>query len=253
MIDATGMPETAVVLGGTSAIARAVLRELGTRRLRSVVLVGRDPERLAAVTPELAASGVGKVEVLAGDVTHFEELDALAAEAAGRLGDVDLVLVAAGELGTADLDRLDAGAVGHLFAVNAAGPAAAMLAFAKLLVAQGHGRIVVLSSVAGVRVRRGNFVYGAAKAGLDGFAQGLADVLAGSGVGITIVRPGFVRTPMTEGLPDAPFATDAGTVAAAVVKGLERGDAVVWAPGVLRGVFAVLKLLPRAAWRRMPG
>jgi decaprenylphospho-beta-D-erythro-pentofuranosid-2-ulose 2-reductase len=253
VIDATGMPETAVVLGGTSAIAQAVLQELARRRLRSVLLVGRDEDRLAAVRPELTAAGVSKVETLVADMTEVEGLDELPARAADRLGDVDLVLVAAGDLGTADLDRLDARTVGRLFAVNCSGPSAALLAFAKLLVEQGHGRIVVLSSVAGVRARKANFVYGAAKAGLDGFAQGLGDVLVGSGVGVTVVRPGFVRTPMTEGLPDAPFTTDAATVAAAVVRGLERGDEVVWAPGVLRPAFALLRVLPRPLWRRLPG
>jgi decaprenylphospho-beta-D-erythro-pentofuranosid-2-ulose 2-reductase len=253
VIDATGMPETAVVLGGTSAIARAVLQQLGQRRLRSVLLVGRDEQRLSAVAPELAVAGVRTVGTLVADVTDVAALDELPAEAGRRLGDIDLVLVATGELGTADLDVLDAGAVGQLFDVNCTGPAAALLAFAKFLVAQGHGRIVVLSSVAGVRVRKANFVYGAAKAGLDGFAQGLGDALAGSGVGVMVVRPGFVRTPMTDGMPDAPFATDAATVAAAVVRGLERGDEVVWAPGVLRGVFALLRVVPRPIWRRLPG
>lgn len=253
MIDATGMPESAVVLGGGSAIGGSIVAALARRRLRSLVLVGRDRARLAAAADAARGAGVATVEVLVADLTDLARLDAVAAAAADRLGTVDLVLVAAGVLGHARLEDLDPAAVGGQLEANLVGPAAAMLAFAELLAAQGCGRIVVLSSVAGVRVRRANFVYGAAKAGLDGFAQGLGDALAGSGVGVTVVRPGFVRTPMTAGLPPAPFATGPDEVAAAVVRGLERGAETVWVPAQLRAVFAVLRLLPRPLWRRMPG
>jgi len=118
---------------------------------------------------------------------------------------------------------------------------------------QGHGRLVVLSSVAGVRARRANFIYGSSKSGLDAFSQGLADALEGTGVGVTIVRPGFVVGRMTSGRSPAPFATTPEAVADAVVGGIAAGSAVVYAPPVLRWVFAVMRLLPGAIWRRMPG
>ena len=169
-----------------------------------------------------------------------------------RLGEIDLVLVAVGDLGSAALDELDAVAVASTVATNFSGPAAVTLAMAQVLRAQGWGRIVILSSVAGVRVRRANFVYGSAKAGLDGFALGLADALDGSGVKITVVRPGFVHTKMTAGMSPAPLAVDAVTVAEKIVRALETGEAVVWVPSVLRPVFAVLRILPRALWRRIP-
>lgn len=253
MIDATGMPETAVLLGGSSAIGGAVLAALARRRLRAALLVGRDEARLAGARKDLVAAGVRRVETAVADLTELGSLEELAGRSFDLLGGVDLLLVAAGVLGHADLDRLDAAEVGSQLTTNLVGPAAAATAYAGRLVEQGQGRVVVLSSVAGVRVRRANFVYGAAKAGLDGFALGLGDALAGSGVTVTVVRPGFVRTPMTEGLPEAPFATDAGTVAQAVVRGLERGARVVWVPAELRYVFAGLRLLPSALWRRMPG
>jgi decaprenylphospho-beta-D-erythro-pentofuranosid-2-ulose 2-reductase len=153
----------------------------------------------------------------------------------------------------ADLATLDASRVASLTSTNFTGPAAAMTAFARVLRSQGHGRIVVLSSVAGYRVRAANFVYGAAKAGLDGFALGLGDALAGSGVSVMVVRPGFVRTKMTAGRKATPLAIDASDVADAVVRGLEKGAEVVWAPPVLRYVFGILRLVPRSLWRRMPG
>jgi decaprenylphospho-beta-D-erythro-pentofuranosid-2-ulose 2-reductase len=128
-----------------------------------------------------------------------------------------------------------------------------MLAVAGRMRRQGHGRIVVLSSVAGERARRANFIYGSSKSGLDAFSQGLADALVGTGVGVTIVRPGFVVGRMTEGMTPAPFATTPAAVADAVVRGIESGAAIVYVPPVLRWVFAVMRHLPRAVWRRMPG
>ncbi len=105
----------------------------------------------------------------------------------------------------------------------------------------------------GVRVRRANFIYGSSKAGADGFAQGLADSLAGTGVDVLIVRPGFVRTKMTEGRPEAPFTTTAEAVAEGTVRALATGRAVVWVPPILRLAFAVMRFLPRGVWRRLPG
>jgi short-subunit dehydrogenase len=123
---------------------------------------------------------------------------------------------------------------------------------ANLMRASGHGEIVVFSSVAGVRVRRFNYVYGAAKAGLDGFALGLADALHGSGVRLLVVRAGFVIGRMTEGMKPAPFARTPEQVATAVVTGLERDRTLIWVPPALRIMFLVARILPRSIWRRMP-
>ncbi|HXX90003.1 MAG TPA: SDR family NAD(P)-dependent oxidoreductase [Acidimicrobiales bacterium] len=253
MNDAMGMPQTAVVLGGSSEIARAVLRALATTRLRHVVLAGRDEVSLAAAAKELEALGTDKVETRPFDVTDVEGHGAFARETAERLGHVDLVLVAAGVLGDQSTDEHDPLATARVLTTNTVGPAAAMVAFADVLRAQGTGRMVVLSSVAGVRVRRANFVYGASKAGLDGFAQGLAESLRGSGAGLMIVRPGWVATRMTAGREPGPMATTPDAVAADVVRGLERGAATVWSPAPLKFVFALLRLLPAALWRRLPG
>jgi short-subunit dehydrogenase len=116
----------------------------------------------------------------------------------------------------------------------------------------GHGRLVVFSSVAGVRVRRANYVYGSAKAGLDGFASGLADALHGSGVSLLIVRPGFVIGRMTEGMDPAPLSSTPAQVADATVRALAAGRRSVWVPWALRPLFAGMKLLPQSVWRRLP-
>jgi len=119
--------------------------------------------------------------------------------------------------------------------------------------AQGSGRIVVFSSVAAVRARPATVLYGSAKAALDRFASGLAQSLRGSGVVVQIVRPGFVHTKMTRGLRPAPFAVGPEDVAAAVMRGIERDQAIIWVPGFLRWLYLVLRHLPRQLWARLPG
>jgi len=116
---------------------------------------------------------------------------------------------------------------------------------------QGHGRIVVLSSVAGERGRRKNFVYGSTKAGLDTFAQGLGDALAGTGVGVTVIRPGFVHTKMTAGMPAPPLSTTAERVAEAVERAIRTDTEIVWVPPAMRWVMSGLRHLPRSVFRRL--
>jgi decaprenylphospho-beta-D-erythro-pentofuranosid-2-ulose 2-reductase len=136
--------------------------------------------------------------------------------------------------------------------VNYTGAVSAGLAIAEQFRRQGHGRLIVLSSVAGERVRKANFVYGSSKAGLDGFAQGLGDALAGTGASVLVVRPGFVHSRMTAGMQAAPFASTPTAVAEATVRGLRHGRRTVWVPATLRPVFAVFRHLPGAVWRRLP-
>jgi decaprenylphospho-beta-D-erythro-pentofuranosid-2-ulose 2-reductase len=230
-----------------------VLRSLVARRLRRIVLLGRDEVGLAAVAKELQALGTVEVDTATFDITDAARLATVVADSSTRLGQVDLVLVAAGMLGNQASDESDPEAVARVLTTNFTGTAAIMTAFASVLRHQGQGRMVVLSSVAGVRVRRANYVYGASKAGLDGFALGMAEALRGSGASLMIVRPGWVATRMTEGLDPAPFATTPEAVAADVVAGMERSTPVVWSPRPLRLVFAVMRLLPAALWRRLPG
>jgi decaprenylphospho-beta-D-erythro-pentofuranosid-2-ulose 2-reductase len=252
MNDAMGMPQTAVVLGGTSDIASATLRVLVARRLRRVVLAGRDEVGLSATAKELLALGATSVETVLFDVTDAPGHASLARDTATRLGQIDLVLVATGALGEQSADEKDPEAAARILEVNCSGPAAAMMAFADVLQRQGQGHMVVMSSVAGVRVRRANYIYGASKAGLDGFAQGLSAALWGTGVSVMIVRPGWVATRMTAGRRPGMLPTTAERVAADIVTGLERGATVVWSPPVLRWVFAILRVLPDALWRKIP-
>jgi decaprenylphospho-beta-D-erythro-pentofuranosid-2-ulose 2-reductase len=136
--------------------------------------------------------------------------------------------------------------------VNYTGAVSVGLHVARRLRGQGHGHLVVLSSVAGDRARRSNYVYGSTKAGLDAFAQGLGDALAGSGASVLVVRPGMVRTRMSAGLPEAPMTSDPDEVAQVIVTALRKGKHTVYAPGPLRFLMTAVKAVPRPIFRKLP-
>lgn len=254
MQDAFGHPQRLVVLGGTSDIARALAARLCRERVRTVVLAGRSASLLAAAALELTDAGATRVETVAFDAREPAlAADTVAAclEAAG--GPVDLVVVAVGALGDQGLDEDDAARALEVVNVNYAWPVAALAALRGRLVAQGTGRILVVSSVAGVRVRRVNYLYGGAKAGLDATCLGMAESLRGTGVALQVLRPGFVRSKMTEGRTEQPFTTDVDAVADVAVAGLSSEATVLWSPPPLRFVFGALQLLPTSLWRRLPG
>jgi decaprenylphospho-beta-D-erythro-pentofuranosid-2-ulose 2-reductase len=167
-------------------------------------------------------------------------------------GGFDTVILAVGVLG--GQQGLDAGREEALevMQTNFVGSGSLMLEALRRLREQGSGTLIVLSSVAAERPRASNPIYGAAKAGLDALAQGLADATAGSGVRVLVVRPGFVTTKMTAGLDPAPMAVTPEQVADATVAALASSAHTVWVPGRLRLVFAVLRHLPRAVFRRLP-
>ena len=238
---------------GDGATARS------TSARRTIVLAARQPDSLEPVVKELRDVATDRsrglpvtVEAVAFDATATDTHEAFVEEVFDRFGDFDLVLFAFGVYGnqeTADHDRrltLDMSTANYVGAVSIALP------IVDRLRAQGHGSVVVLSSVAGERARRSNYAYGASKAGLDAFFQGLGDALVGSGVSVMIVRPGFVHTKMTQGLDPAPLSTTPEAVAAAIMRGLARGSEIVWVPAQLRWVMSALRHVPRSIFRKLP-
>jgi decaprenylphospho-beta-D-erythro-pentofuranosid-2-ulose 2-reductase len=249
MDNALGEPQTIVLLGGTSEIGRAIVERLASPAARTVVLAGRRVDELRA--GGLARPGMS-VAAVPFDATDTASHDAFVRDLVAAHGDLDVVVLAFGQLAEQDELDDDPARAAELVTVNYTGAVSVALAVAAQFRRQGHGRLVVLSSVAGERVRKANFVYGSSKAGLDGFAQGLGDALAGTGASVLVVRPGFVHSKMTEGMKPAPFSTTPAAVADATIKALRQGRRTVWVPGVLRVVFSVFRHLPGPVWRRLP-
>ncbi|MET9725717.1 decaprenylphospho-beta-D-erythro-pentofuranosid-2-ulose 2-reductase [Streptomyces zaomyceticus] len=250
MKNAFGAPQSLLVLGGTSEIGLATARRLIARRTRTVWLAGRPSPALTAAADSLRVLGadVRTVPFDALDTeSHEERLGKIFTE-----GDIDMVLLAFGVLGDQARDESDPVAAVRVAQTNYTGAVSAGLVCAGALQAQGHGSLVVLSSVAGERARRADFIYGSSKAGLDVFAQGLGDALYGTGVHVMVVRPGFVRSKMTAGRAEAPLATTPEAVASAIELGLRRRSETVWVPGALRMVMTAVRHAPRALFRLLP-
>lgn len=238
-----------LLLGGTSEIGLAILAAMRAPEGTEVVLAGRDEQQLAAAGKELPYP----VTTLAFDAlaveTHAQVLDA-----AFAAGPVDLVIAATGILVPQDEADRDPILAARMIDTNFTSHVTTLLGAAAKMRTQGHGTIVVLSSVAAIRPRRANFVYGAAKSGLDAFARGLADALAGSGVQVLLVRPGFVTGRMTAGMSRAPLSSTPAQVGSAVAAALAPGSrrtAPLWVPRSLRAAAVVLRLVPRPLWRQM--
>ncbi len=243
---AAGRPDRVLLIGGTSEIGLAILHSLRLRPDTEVLLAGRDAERMAGAADSLP----GRIKTLRYDATDPEAAEALVT-AAFADGPVDLVISAAGVL--TPQDQMDAAPdrAATLIQTNFTSHVTTLLGVAARMRAAGRGTVVVLSSVAAVRPRRANFVYGSAKAGLDAFARGLADSLHSSGVRVLLVRPGFVVGRMTAGMTPAPLATTPAQVGAAVAAGLAGSAGVVWVPATLRPFAVVMRLIPRPLWRRL--
>ncbi|MEY2434457.1 MAG: decaprenylphospho-beta-D-erythro-pentofuranosid-2-ulose 2-reductase [Acidimicrobiaceae bacterium] len=246
-----GAVQSALVLGGRSEIAQATMRSLVAGGCRTVLLAARDPESLDQQARELAEAGATTVRKIPFDATDTDNHQSTIEQCFALHTDIDLVLIAFGVLGHGAGVDMPPGAAAEAVRTNYVGAVSAGLAAAQCLREQGHGTIVVLSSVAGERARKSNFVYGSSKAGLDAFAQGLGDALVGSGVRVLVVRPGFVYSKMTKGLEAAPFATTPQAVAEAITDALASGKEIVWVPSVLRWVAMAFHHLPRSLWRRV--
>lgn len=251
MINALGAPQSLLLLGGTSDIALAVARRYAAdcAGLR-VVLAARASERRTAAAEELRGLGCVVVEVDLEARDHNSHAATIGAAFAG--GDIDVALVAFGLLGDPEQAWTDPDLVLELAEVNYVAPVHLGVLLAGRMRAQGHGRIVALSSVAGERIRRSNFVYGSTKAGLDGFYLGLGEALRDYGIGVLVVRPGFVRSKLTEGLDPAPLAVTPDEVAEAVVDGVRHRRQVIWVPATMRAVMSGLRHVPRPLFRRLP-
>ncbi|MGK9271492.1 SDR family NAD(P)-dependent oxidoreductase [Williamsia muralis] len=244
-----------VLFGGRSEIGVEVAARLAGGA--TVILAARRSDDLADQRERMLGENAAEVHTIEFDANDTAQHDELIRKIVAEFGRIDVAIIAFGILGDqarAEVDTQHALQIAH---TDYLAHISVMTPLAAAMTSQGSGDLIVFSSVAGVRVRRANYVYGSTKAGLDGFASGLSDALHGTGVRLLLARPGFVIGNMTKelmasGVKPAPMSKTAPQVADAVVKALHAGKTEVWIPAALRPMFFIMRLLPRAIWRRMP-
>ncbi|OBG37294.1 MULTISPECIES: decaprenylphospho-beta-D-erythro-pentofuranosid-2-ulose 2-reductase [Mycolicibacter] len=252
VFDATGNPQSILLLGGTSEIGLAICARYLRNASAGVVLacLPGDPGRDGAVAA-MEAAGAKSVRIVDFDALDTASHPAMI-DSAFSGGDIDVAIVAFGM--DADAEELwhnQAKAV-QVAGINYTAAVSVGVLLAGKMGAQGFGQIIAMSSVAGERVRRTNFVYGSTKAGLDGFYLGLGEALREDGVRVLVIRPGQVRTRFSAHVKEAPLTVDKEDVAELAVAAAAKGKEIVWAPGAFRYVMMVLRHVPRAIFRRLP-
>jgi decaprenylphospho-beta-D-erythro-pentofuranosid-2-ulose 2-reductase len=246
------MPTAARVLlvGATSAIAVHLARGLATRGA-SLYLTGRDPARLDAIVADLRVRGATQVVVDTLDLRDNEALTGLAARAAAALDGLDTVVVAAGTLPDQTAIDADPALLVDAMQVNATGAMLVLGAAAAHFEQQGHGLLVAIGSVAGDRGRAVNAVYGAAKGALEIYLSGLRQRLRRRGVGVLLVKPGFVDTPMTAGFKKTALWATPQRVAQDILRAMDRGRSVLYTPWFWRWIMLIIRHVPEAVFVRM--
>lgn len=252
MLNAVGKAQRILLLGGTSEIGIAIVSEFLGRGPAEVTLAARkDSPRLDAAVRQVEQAGASAVHVVdfdaADTASHPEVIEQAFAD-----GDVDIAIVAFGILGDNEEQWQNQAKAVEAAQINYTGAISVGTLLGQKFKAQGHGTIVAMSSVAGQKVRRSNFVYGSTKAGVDSFYTNLGEALRGTGAHVLVVRPGQVRTKMTAGMKEAPLTVDREQVAKAVAKAVQDRKPVVWCHPAFELVTVVLQHIPAPIFRKLP-
>jgi decaprenylphospho-beta-D-erythro-pentofuranosid-2-ulose 2-reductase len=252
VLDAVGNPQTILLLGGTSEIGLAICERYLQNAHARIILAAmpNDPGRDDAVA-QIKAAGARSVELIDFEATDPDSHPKMIDEAFAN-GDVDVAIVAFGILGDAEELWQDQRKAVLAAEINYTAAVSVGVLLGEKMRAQGFGQIIAMSTVAGERVRRSNFVYGSTKAGLDGFYLGLGEALREYGVRVLVIRPGQVRTRMSAHIKEAPLTVDKEYVANLAVTASAKGKELVWAPAAFRYVMMVLRHIPRSVFRKLP-
>jgi decaprenylphospho-beta-D-erythro-pentofuranosid-2-ulose 2-reductase len=232
-----------LVLGATSAIAQEVCRLLAARQ-SSFFLAGRGGERLQAVAADLRVRGAAEIHCADLDLNDVEAHEAILDRAWKELGGVDAAVLAYGILGNQQEAEKDFTEVRRIFETNFLSASSWILRIAARFAAQRRGALAVISSVAGDRGRKSNFIYGTSKGALSTLLEGLRHRHYGTGITLLTVKPGMVDTPMTAHIPKSALFAAPKSVAMVVIRGLAKGKTVVYAPGFWRYIMLVIRSLP---------
>src|SRR3984893_7270412 len=252
VLDAVGNPQAILLLGGTSEIGRAICeRYLQNAHARILLAAMPDDRGREAAVAQMKAAGARSVELIDFEATDTDSHPKMI-DAAFAGGDVDVAIVAFGLLGDAEELWQNQRKAVQIAEINYTAAVSVGVLLGEKMRAQGFGQIIAMSSAAGERVRRSNFVYGSTKAGLDGFYLGLGEALREFGVRVLVIRPGQVRTRMSAHVKEAPLTVDKEYVANLAVTASAKGKELVWAPGAFRYVMMVLRHIPRPIFRKLP-
>lgn len=243
MINGAKQIQKVVVVGGKSDLAISTLKYLPLVASPEIILIGRD------LKPQLNFDGLGHVKLIEGDLLQIPELIHLLSVIA-KESDVDLFILAAGYLGMKPSESTQVD-FENIIDVNFSSGSKVLKQMVELLTNQKHGRILVFSSAAALRPRSTNYVYGATKAGLDFLARGFQLDLERNAGSITVVRPGFVFTKMTEGLKPAPFAITPDVLGRIAAGAVMANKKVTYAPRALKYLMMIVKLLPNGILKKL--
>jgi decaprenylphospho-beta-D-erythro-pentofuranosid-2-ulose 2-reductase len=252
VLDAVGNPQTILLLGGTSEIGLAICeRYLQNAHARILLAAMPDDPGRDDAGAQMKAAGARSVELIDFEATDTDSHPKMMDHAFAG-GDVDVAIVAFGLLGDAEELWQNQRKAVQIAEINYTAAVSVGVLLAEKMRAQGFGQIIAMSTVAGERVRRSNFVYGSTKAGLDGFYLGLSEALREHGVRVLVIRPGQVRTRMSAHIKEAPLTVDKEYVANLAVTASVKGKELVWAPAAFRYVMMVLRHIPRSIFRKLP-
>ncbi|AKK02090.1 decaprenylphospho-beta-D-erythro-pentofuranosid-2-ulose 2-reductase [Corynebacterium epidermidicanis] len=246
MLNAVGKPQHIALFGGNSDIGVAIVEEYLTKGPINVTLLNRTEPTAAIQTIEKAGGTATFIEF---DATDFDSHPAIFEQIKG---DIDVAIVAFGVLGDNEEQWQNQAKAVQAAQINYTGAVSVGVLLAERMKSQSHGTIVALSSVAGVKVRRSNFVYGSTKAGFDGFFTQLGEALREFGVNVLVVRPGQVRTKMSAGVKEAPLTVDREDVAKAVVDAVHNRKQELWVHPAFQAVMLVLQHIPKPIFRKLP-
>lgn len=239
-----------VIVGASSAIAHETAK-LFARDGADLFLVGRSADKLNVIVDDLKVRGAKRIETFLMDATDLDRHEEMLQTAIATLGSLDMILIAHGTLGDQRASELSVAETLKELNTNEISVISLLTLSANYFERERRGCIAVISSVAGDRGRKSNYVYGAAKAAVSTFLQGLRNRLAKSGVSVVTIKPGFVATPMTAHLKQGPLFAQPRVVGEGIYEAMMKRKDIVYLPGFWRIIMFVVKSIPEGIFKKL--
>ena len=239
-----------LIIGANSAIAKATARRYA-QPANQLYLIGRDEKRLATLSQDLQARGTAKVDTAVLDVSHFDLHQSTIDAVFQTMESIDIVLIAHGTLPDQQLCQDDHNVCIDQININGVGPLSLLTILANRFEQQKKGTIAVITSVAGDRGRKSNYVYGSAKSLVSVFLQGLRNRLHRHGINVLDIKPGFVDTPMTATFTKGPLWASPDKVAADITRAIEKGKHTLYTPFFWRYIMLIIQHIPEFIFKKL--